>query len=107
MAASISDNKFSLSSDCLEINTNETYTKIPLDLGSGYSVDFEVFDRDHILTSVGFGFYCQMTWTEAADFCSKRIEMLTRRRFKFKSKLEKMEEHLKVTEEIITQLSKE
>lgn len=97
------------------INDNNFYSnsiktlpiKIPLDLGSGYSVDFEIFDHDQILISVGFGFYCQMTWPETVDFCAKRIEMLARRRIKFGLKLEKMEEHLKVTEEIISHLSNE
>ena len=79
--------------------------KIPLDLGFGYSVDFEIFDRDHVLVSVGFGFYCQLTWPEAVDFCAKRIEMLARRRIKFGLKLGKIEEHLKVTEEVISHLS--
>lgn len=79
--------------------------KIELDLGSGYSADFEVFDKDFVLVAVGFGFYCQMTWLEAEAFCIAKGELLAKKQMRLKGKLDKMEEHLRLTNEIISQLS--
>lgn len=75
-------------------------------MGSGYSTDFEIFDKDYVQVSVGFGFYCQMTWKEAEKFCETKMEMLKRRQNKIFDKLKKIEEHLNLTNEIISELSK-
>ena len=76
-----------------------------MNLGAGYSADFEVFDRDFVLVAVGFGFYCQMTWREASEFCDSRVDLLERRKFRFNGKLTKIEEDLKVFNDLITKLS--
>lgn len=91
------------------MNKSENYepVSIPLDLGAGYSTDFQVFDKDFVLVAVGFGFYCQMTWREAEKFCTSRIGMLERRLKRISGKLDKIEEHLKLTNDIITELSKQ
>ena len=88
-------------------STDTQSLKIPLDLGEGYSTDFEVFDKEFVLVSVGFGFYCRMTWNESEKFCSSRIEMLQRRKKRISDKIDKIEEHLKLTNEIISELSKQ
>lgn len=75
-------------------------------MGSGYAADFEIFDKDFVLVAVGFGFYCQMTWRESQEFCDAKIKVLQRKRSRFSNKLDKIEEHLKLTDEIISQLSK-
>lgn len=75
-------------------------------MGCGYSTDFQVFDKDFVQVSIGFGFYCQMTWKETETFCNSRIEMLKRRRHRISDKIVKIEEHLNLTNEIISELSK-
>ena len=76
-------------------------------MGCGYSTDFQVFDKDFVQVSIGFGFYCQMTWKETEKFCNSKIEMLKRRRNKISDKILKIEEHLNLTNEIISELSKQ
>lgn len=90
----------------LSIDAPTEPIKIELDLGAGYSADFEVFDRDFVLVAIGFGFYCQMTWQEAEKFCEAKIRLLAKKRSRMSIKIEKIEEHLKLTNEIISELSK-
>lgn len=90
----------------LSDNSNSTEpVRIPLNLGAGYSANFEVFDRDFVLVAVGFGFYCQMTWKEADKFCAARIDILGRRRLRFDQKMAKIEDDLKVFNELIAKLT--
>lgn len=79
--------------------------KIPLNLGSGYSAEFKVFDKDFVFVSVGFGFYCQMTWRESEQFCNSRIDILNKKIAKFSEKIRKIEEDLKVFNELIIKLA--
>ena len=92
-------------SSSLSVNSDSSGpVKIPLNLGSGYSADFEVFDRDYVLVAVGFGFYCQMTWKEAVKFCDARVDLLERKRIRFNEKMAKVEEDLKIFNDLITKL---
>lgn len=95
------------SNDIINKSIESDSVKVPLDLGFGYSTDFEVFDKDFVQISVGFNFYCQMTWKEAEQFCNSRIEILKRRRNKIEENIKKIEEHLNLTNEIIFELTKQ
>jgi prefoldin subunit 5 len=79
---------------------------ISLQLGSGFTADFRVFEREFLLVSVGFGFFCQMRWQEAHSFALSKISFLMRKRKRIEEKLLKVEEHLKLTTEILEELAK-
>nr|SVE79919.1 EOG090X0MWD [Daphnia magna] len=57
-----------------EFDVNPLKTKV--DLGCGFFVQAEVPDVSTILVSVGFGFFLELTLTEACTFITKKVEQI-------------------------------
>ncbi|KAJ1507965.1 hypothetical protein HMI54_003665 [Coelomomyces lativittatus] len=84
--------------------TGQTSAKTQVDLGSGFYVKARIPDTSVIFLNVGFGFFIQLTLTEALEFLDKKKGMLSKSIELLSFKIGKVSNDIQLTQVLLSQL---